>query len=364
MARLHERWLVGEPDGQRADFSGMELDHLDLSGMNFEAACLRGAEIYSCNLSARFMFADFRGAALRGCSASHCSFEGADFTNAECHTSSFSRVRFDSARLRRTQFDGCDFTRCKLECCDMTGVQFRDTELTWVATACSWGETPPARDAETVLAEGKFMAAMLGLSLGDEGKISEWTDEAWSRAQDHTDDDEPVHVLHEPEYQALLTGYADAFARTQAQYPAAVATLFDHGEGFLPEELHGAAAYIAGGGSLEAAQHMEWQGLFLQEPEKIAALATLKEAVDLTITEALLTTASMAFGAATENGEILLDLGELKAAYGIDTLYECSFFDMLRERVEVAGAQLDLKEDTIMLELDPSFASGMTMQMQ
>ena len=349
MARLHERWLEGAPGGQYADFSGMELANLDFSGMNFEAATFRGAWIHGCDLSGNFTFADFRGAELRDCTASHCSFEGADFTDAKCQNFSIFRARFDGARLRRAQFDGCDFARCKLDCCDMTGVQFRDTELSWVATACSWGETPPARDMKTLLAEETFKSSMMVTGLWDNRKIAEWMDEAWSRAQDQSCGCEPKPGPREPEYRELLSHYAAAFAQARAQFPLAIEALFSHGEHFAPNEINAASAQLAEGSSMETVLSMECHGLL--RPENAGDLAHLKEAVELIVEGAL-------------GGEPLVDLEVLNALYGFDGLHELTLHDLLREREEVADARLDHVADMILTEIKPEFLHGMTMMMQ
>ena len=55
--RLHGLWLVGNPDGVRADLSGAILRGADLSGANLRGAILFGADMRG---------ADMRGADLRG----------------------------------------------------------------------------------------------------------------------------------------------------------------------------------------------------------------------------------------------------------------------------------------------------------
>jgi len=353
MARLHARWLEGAPGGRCADFSGMELANLDFGGMNFEAASFRQARIHGCDLSARFMFADFRGAEIRDSHAGYCSFEGADFTDAKCKTLSIFRARFDGARMRRARFDGCYFSRAKLECCDMTGVQFSNTELSWVATACSWGEIPPERDADTVLAEGKFVAAMLGNGFGDEGKIAEWMDEAWSRAQDRDSDSDQMPEPREPEYRALLEGYVAAFTQVRELFLDAAETLFLHGEGFAPTELHSAAVCIVEGNSMETLLSLERAGLLL--PDNTGALARLKEACDLIVDDAI---------QAAKGGQVRHGLEEIMTYYDIDDRYELSLHDLLRDREELADARLDHVADMILIEIKPEFLHGITMMMQ
>ena len=265
MAGLHVLWLEGKPGGQYADFSDMELAHLDLGGMDFEAASFRGAWIHGCDLSARLMCADFRGAELRGCSASDCSFEDANFTDAKCQNCGFVRTRFDGTRLRRARFDGCNFKRAKLECCDMTAAEFSDTEFYWVATAGSWGHLPPSRDMKTLLAEETFKTKLMEAGFWDNKKTAEWMDEAWSRAQDQSCGCEPKPGPREPEYRELLAYYAAAFARARAQFPTEAEVLYNHGEHFPPNAITAAAAQLAEGNCMETILGMECHGLLQPE---------------------------------------------------------------------------------------------------
>ena len=356
MARLHELWLEGKPDGQRADFSGMEMDRLDFDGMTFEAATFNDARISSCDLCCNLMCADFRGAEIRDSFTGYSSFESADLTDAKCYYCDFTRAQFDGAHLRRAVFDNCDFTHAKMECCDMTAAKFTDTTFHWTATAGSWGGTPPARDAETLEAEADFTAGMLGLGIKNTGKIAEWMDEAWSQAQDHTCGYEPKPGPREPEYRERLEGYAAAFAQARAQFPTATETLYEHGEHFSPEEIPATAAQLAEGSSMDTVLSMEIQGLL--RPENAGDLANLKEIVGLVIEDTL---------SSPEDGEALLYLGALGRYYGLKVNHEFSLLDLLSERREVASARLDFDENAIMLELTPEFlmeqAPGMAMRM-
>ena len=57
----HRKWLVGEPDGCRANLSGANLRDADLSGANLRGANLRGANLRDADLSG----ANLYGANLR-----------------------------------------------------------------------------------------------------------------------------------------------------------------------------------------------------------------------------------------------------------------------------------------------------------
>jgi len=352
MARLHGLWLEGKPNGQRADFSGMELDKLDFDGMDFEAADFRGARIRSCYLCGHFMYADFRGAEISGSFTGYCCFESADFTDTVCRGCDFTRAQFDGARMRRAQFDGCDFTRAKLEFCDMTAAQFNETTFHWTATAGSWGDTPPTRDMKTLLTESQFESSMMETGFWDKRKTAEWMDEAWSQAQDQTGGCEPKPGPREPEYRALLAGYAEAFAQARAQFPAEAETLYRRGEDFLPEELPCAAAQLAKGSRMDTVLGLQRHSLL--RPENADDLARMKEAVGQIIEDAL---------SFPGDGGAVFDLDLISAYYGFDGPDELSLLDLLGEREEVSGARFDFDEDTIVLEFNPAFVSDMTMKM-
>ena len=352
IAHLHELWLEGKPGSQYADFSGMELTHLDFDGMNFEAAAFRGAWISDCCLCGNYVSADFRGAQLRNVYAGYSLYESANFTDATCHGCDFTYTKFDGACLRRADFGNADLTGTVLECCDMTGAKLGEAVFFRTATMGSWGETPPSRDMKTLLAESQFQSSMMEMGFWDSNKTAEWMDEAWSEAQDQTCGCEPKPGPREPEYRDLLVRYTAAFAQARAQFPAETETLFGHGEEFLPEELPGAAAQLAKGSSMDTVRSLKHCGLL--RPENADDLARIKEAVGRIVADAL---------SLPGYGEAVFDLDLIRNYYGFDGLDELSLVDLLGEREEIAGARLDFDEDTIALEIKPEFLPGMAQSM-
>jgi len=353
ISELHQLWLEGKPGGQYADFSDMNLINLTFERMDFEAVSFRHARISNCNLSSNFTGANFRGAELRDSYMGHCSFEHADFTDTECHNCDFTRAQFDGARLRRAHFKKCLFVRSKLECCDMTRVNFDNSVLSHSATMGSWGDTPPARNMKTLLAEETFKSSMMELSFWDRGKIAEWMDEAWSQAQDQTCGYEPKPGPREPEYRELLESYAANFVQVRKVFPAAAKQLFSHGESFAPEELHSAAVCLAQRNSMHTVLSLQHAGLL--RPDNAGDLAQLKEAADLIIEDAF---------QAAENGQVWHGMVEIKAYYHVDDQHELSLYDLLRDRAELADVQIDFHRETISLEINTDFLPGMTMGMQ
>ena len=80
----HQKWLVGEPGGERANLRGANLYGANLYGANLYGADLSGANLYGANLygadlrGANLYGADLRGANLRGANLRGANLYGAD----------------------------------------------------------------------------------------------------------------------------------------------------------------------------------------------------------------------------------------------------------------------------------------------
>ena len=71
---LHKKWLLGEPDGVRADLSYADLRSANLSGANLSYADLRSADL---------SYADLRSADLRSADLSGANLRSADLSGAD-----------------------------------------------------------------------------------------------------------------------------------------------------------------------------------------------------------------------------------------------------------------------------------------
>ena len=80
---LHEKWLIKEPDGKRANLYMADLRGADLSGVYLSGAKLSGADLRFANLSGADLHgADLTGADLRGADLSGADLTGADLSEA------------------------------------------------------------------------------------------------------------------------------------------------------------------------------------------------------------------------------------------------------------------------------------------
>lgn len=71
----HQKWLQGEPGGERADLQGADLQGADLKGADLQGANLRWADLRGADLKG----ADLKGANLRGAELQWANLKGADF---------------------------------------------------------------------------------------------------------------------------------------------------------------------------------------------------------------------------------------------------------------------------------------------
>ena len=80
----HQKWLNGDPDGERAILSGAYLNGADLRGANRTGADLRGACLIRADLrGANLNRADLRGAYLNGADLIRADLSGVDFSEAD-----------------------------------------------------------------------------------------------------------------------------------------------------------------------------------------------------------------------------------------------------------------------------------------
>ena len=97
----HREWKASEgEEGERADFSGADLDgkslcYHDLSGAVFEEASLE---------EVRFRFADLSGANFDGANLTGANFWGADFESADLGGASFEDAELREAKARAEDF--------------------------------------------------------------------------------------------------------------------------------------------------------------------------------------------------------------------------------------------------------------------
>lgn len=146
----HEKWLLGEQDGERAMLSGFMFDRLDLSSRNLSRIMLRNCYFRMCNITKSclldsdltesvFNFCDLSCADIHKCSMRNICAEVSNFNHCdlcECDISLgiFARCSFlDSSihhsNLSFTKFMECSVSGCIFDCTDMSGCKFKSCDI-------------------------------------------------------------------------------------------------------------------------------------------------------------------------------------------------------------------------------------------
>ena len=94
----HEKWLAGEPDGERAIINDCDLYGLDLSGRNMRYCDLSYCDLRSCDLS---------GSDLR-----KCKIIGSEMSNSNLRFCNMS-----NSDLSDSDMIGCNMRECNLSGC-------------------------------------------------------------------------------------------------------------------------------------------------------------------------------------------------------------------------------------------------------
>lgn len=93
--KLHAKWLAGDPNGKRLDFSGGALIQHDLAWRDLREAILDRCDLSGSNLEG----AQLNEAKLFGADLTDCNLEAADLRWADLRTADLSRARLKGARM-------------------------------------------------------------------------------------------------------------------------------------------------------------------------------------------------------------------------------------------------------------------------
>lgn len=142
----HEKWLSGDPDGERAVLSGFMFDRLDLSSHNLSHAVIRDCYFKMCNITksslldsdlteSNFNFCDLSFAKMYRCYMRNINAEVSDFNYCvldKCDISSgiFARCSLLSSSICQsglsfTTFIECSVSECVFDRSDMSGCKLR-----------------------------------------------------------------------------------------------------------------------------------------------------------------------------------------------------------------------------------------------
>ena len=120
--RKHKLWLIGDPNGKRADLRGANLRGADLYGANLYGADLYGADLRGADLrEANLYGANLRGADLRGADLREANLYGADLRGADLRGADLREANLYGANLYGADLYGADLRGANLRGADLYG---------------------------------------------------------------------------------------------------------------------------------------------------------------------------------------------------------------------------------------------------
>ena len=114
---LHEKWLIKEPDGKRANLYMADLRGADLSGTNLRGTNLIGADLSGCNLGC----ADLSGSNLCRANLSCADLYMANLSRTILSYSDLSNADLCCADLSSSDINGADLRGADLSGADLSG---------------------------------------------------------------------------------------------------------------------------------------------------------------------------------------------------------------------------------------------------
>ena len=132
----HGQWIEQEGRaGSLADFEGLDLRDVPLSGVELSSANLKGANLSGADLwRTRLSGADLTGADLRGSTLEQVDLQGAVMIGATLARGTIRNCNFHLADLSgadvsETQLLACDFSQADLRLADFQQAEIRDTNF-------------------------------------------------------------------------------------------------------------------------------------------------------------------------------------------------------------------------------------------
>jgi uncharacterized protein YjbI with pentapeptide repeats len=151
----HAKWLKNNKEGQRADFSDIDLSSMDLSGMDFSYAEMRGVNLSNANLKNTNLShadlwesylhkADLTGALIEGtvlygsnltlakfneCKGERACFSFACMWDCEIKSAKLKKANFLEAQICNCDFTGSDLEEACFACADFDDATFVNTRL-------------------------------------------------------------------------------------------------------------------------------------------------------------------------------------------------------------------------------------------
>jgi hypothetical protein len=128
----HKKWLNKDPNGVKADLSGISLRGADLYRANLSGADLHRTDLRKANLSAADLRgADLRWACLRGADLRWANLSGAELSGADLSDASLRGANLSGASLVKADLSLADLREADLCEANLQKADMRGTSLCW-----------------------------------------------------------------------------------------------------------------------------------------------------------------------------------------------------------------------------------------
>lgn len=129
----HKLWLMGEPNGIRADLSDADLSYANLYGDNLRYADLSGADLYGAYIEdANLEYANLSGANLSDAVLEDANLGHANLYGANLYGANLIDTDLYGADLRNADLRDADLAYANLMNADLSGADLWSTNLSCV----------------------------------------------------------------------------------------------------------------------------------------------------------------------------------------------------------------------------------------
>lgn len=126
----HEKWLMSQEGGERANLGGADLTGAELSDVSLYGAILFGAKLSGANLSgANLSGSCLHSADLHGANLSYANLRHADLCNANLRSADLSNADLRNADLCRASLLGADLSCANLFGAIMVGADLCGADI-------------------------------------------------------------------------------------------------------------------------------------------------------------------------------------------------------------------------------------------
>lgn len=134
----HEKWLSGDPDGERAVLSGYMFDRLDLSSRNLRHSRIIHCYFRMCDITkSSLQDSDLTESAFKFCDLSYAKMGMCSMYKIVAKVSDFNHCELDKSDMSFGIFAGCSLVDSSIRNCNLSHTGFFDCSI----NLCDFGHS-------------------------------------------------------------------------------------------------------------------------------------------------------------------------------------------------------------------------------